>query len=138
MTKPDPCAHIVAVMMGMGHVRAAYPLRDISSDGILLYGSMDNTPKIEYRIWRKIRAPYYWFSRACEIPFLGKFFLRIIEHGSNTSAPIIPEKGRSRPNYAVMYLENQIKHRGLCRALIEKISRVARSFIPILRRQLPR
>jgi hypothetical protein len=120
MTKPDRCAHIVAVMMGMGHVRAAYPLRDISIDGILLYGSMDNTPKIEYRVWRKIRASYYWFSRACEIPFIGKYFLRILDR-IQYIGPYYPRKDRSRPNYAVKYLESQIKHRGLCRALIEKI-----------------
>ena len=121
MTKPDPYAHIVAVMMGMGHVRAAYPLRDISIGGILLYGSVDNTPKVEYRIWRKIRASYYWFSRACEIPFIGKFFLRILDRIQYIE-PYYPQKDRSRPNYAVTYLENQIKHRGLCRALMEKIN----------------
>jgi hypothetical protein len=70
MTKAEPSATIVAVMMGMGHLRAAYPLRHIGLDGILIYGSESSTPKNEYKIWKKIRASYYFFSRAGELPLV--------------------------------------------------------------------
>jgi hypothetical protein len=121
MTKPGPSATVVAVMMGMGHLRAAYPLRHFCLDGILMYGSESNTPKNEYKIWRKIRESYYLFSRAGEIPLIGGLMLRLMVWLQYIE-PYYPRKDRSRPTIAVHYLENQIKRKGLCRALTEKIN----------------
>jgi hypothetical protein len=121
MTKHEPSATVVAVMMGMGHLRAAYPLRHFCLDGILMYGSESNTPKNEYKIWRKIRESYYLFSRAGEIPLIGGLMQRLMVWLQRIE-PYYPRKDRSRPTIAVHYLENQIKRKGLCRALTEKIN----------------
>ena len=113
-------ATIIAVLMGMGHLRAAYPLRHFGLDGVLIYGSKRSTPKNEYRIWRKIRKSYYFFSRAGEIPLIGDLLLRLLVW-LQCIEPYYPRRDHSRPNIAVRYLEHLIRRRGLCRALIEKI-----------------
>ncbi|MGA2506092.1 MAG: hypothetical protein ABSF80_01270 [Chitinispirillaceae bacterium] len=121
MTAPERGATVVAVLMGMGHLRAAYPLRHFAHDGVLIYGSKRTTPKSEYRIWRKIRKSYYFFSRAGEIPLIGNFLVQLLVW-LQFIEPYYPRQDRSRPSSAVNYLEHLIKRRGLCRALIEKIS----------------
>ena len=121
MTAPERGATVVAVLMGMGHLRAAYPLRHFAHDGVLIYGSKRTTPKSEYRIWRKIRKSYYFFSRAGKIPLIGNFLVQLLVW-LQFIEPYYPRRDRSRPNIAVNYLEHLIKRRGLCRALIEKIS----------------
>ena len=117
---PERSATVVAVLMGMGHLRAAYPLQHFCHDEVLLYGSKHNTPKDEYRIWRKIRTSYYAFSQAGEIPLIGNFLLRVLVWLQRIE-PFYPRRDRSRPTIAVYYLEHLIKHRGLCRVLIENI-----------------
>ncbi|MGB7566901.1 MAG: hypothetical protein WBM07_03510 [Chitinivibrionales bacterium] len=120
MTKPEPSAIVVAVEMGMGHLRAAYPLRHLGLDGVLIYGSKNSTPKSEYKIWRKIRTSYYFFSRAGKIPLIGKFLVHALEWLERIG-PFYPLRDRSRPNFAVHYLDYVIKRKGLCRELIARI-----------------
>jgi hypothetical protein len=61
-------AWIVAVLMGLGHLRAAFPLKDLAEGDIVLYGSRRFTPGPEFRRWRRIRRFYYAFSRAGRVP----------------------------------------------------------------------
>ena len=123
MTKPEPSAIVVAVEMGMGHIRAAYPLRHLDRDGVLLYGSKSNTPKREYRIWSKIRTSYYFFSRAGGIPLIGNILLRLLAWLERIE-PYYPCRDRSRPNIAVRYLDAMIKQRGLCQKLLTSIKTI--------------
>ncbi len=44
---------VISVLMGLGHVRAAYPLKDLPQEQITLYGSKHSTPPKEYRRWKK-------------------------------------------------------------------------------------
>jgi hypothetical protein len=120
MTKPEPSANVVAVEMGMGHLRAAYPLRHLGVDGVWIYGSKTSTPAGEYKIWRKILKSYYFFSRAGKIPLIGKFLVRFLEWMERIE-PYYPRRDCSRPNFAVKYLDGLIERRGLCRELAEKI-----------------
>ena len=78
--------------MGMGHLRAAYPLRHFGLDGVLIYGSKNSTPKSEYEIWRKIRTSYYFFSRAGKIPLIGKFLVHCARM-AGTYRPYLPAPG---------------------------------------------
>jgi len=121
MTAPEWSATVVAVIMGIGHLRAAYPLQHFAREGVLIYGSRHTTPKNEYRIWRTIRKSYYFFSRAGEMPLLGDLLLRLLVWLQRIE-PYYPRQDRSRPNFAVRYLDYLINRRGLCQALIEKIN----------------
>lgn len=108
---------VVTVLMGLGHVRAAYPLRDLSE--ILIYGSKRVTPHKEHRIWKKIKKIYYIVSRAGNIPVIGKYILAPMLKLQEIE-PYYPVKDMSKPNFAVKYLDRMIKKKGLCSALIER------------------
>jgi len=120
VTAPEWRATVVAVMMGMGHLRAAYPLRHFSREGVMIYGSKLTAPESEYRIWNKIRTSYYFISRAGEMPVIGDFLLRLMVWLQRIE-PYYPRRDHSRPNFAVQYLDRLINRRGLCRALITQI-----------------
>ena len=121
MTAPERCATVVAVMMGMGHLRAAYPLRHFANDGVLIYGSKRTTPPGEYRIWRRIRKSYYFFSKAGEIPLIGTLLLKVLVWLQS----IEPYYPRPVPARVIGYLERQIKRRGLCRKCSQRSRRAA-------------
>ena len=63
---------VVTVLMGLGHLRAAYPLREIARGKIIVYGARNTTPPREYRLWQSIRRFYYGSSRIGSIPVIGK------------------------------------------------------------------
>ena len=111
---------VIAVLMGLGHIRAAYPLKDLSAENIIIYGSKHNTPRREYRRWKKIRKIYYFLSRAGRIPLIGKYLLGIMLRLQKI-APYYPVKNRSRPTKAVKYLHHLIKKKGLCAGLVDRI-----------------
>jgi hypothetical protein len=120
MITSRPAAIVVAVEMGMGHLRAAYPLRHIGVSGVLLYGSKTNVSKDEYTIWHKIRSSYYFISRAGKIPLIGNFLVRLMEWFQRIP-PYYPRRDLSRPNFAVHYLYSLIKRKGFCRELVAHI-----------------
>jgi hypothetical protein len=113
-------AWVVAVLMGLGHLRAAVPLKDIADGGIILYGSRRFTPPAEYRRWRRLRRFYYLFSRAGRVPVIGRIVLSLML-ALEKIPPFYPQKDRSRPNAAVRYVEFLIRKKGLCAALLERI-----------------
>ena len=120
---------VVTVLMGLGHVRAAYPLKDLSE--ILIYGSRRVTPRKEHRIWKKIKNIYYLVSRAGNIPVIGKYILAPMLKLQEIE-PYYPVKDMSGPNFAVKYLDRLIRKKGLCAALIrgarEKNTRMVHTF----------
>lgn len=117
---PPRCAEVVAVLMGMGHLRAAYPLRRLGGGSVTIYGSENDTPPAEYRIWRAIRNSYYIVSRAGEAFFIGKLLLRIMLRMQRIE-PFYPRRDGSAPNGAVRYVEHLISRRGLCDALVARL-----------------
>ncbi|MGD2089440.1 MAG: hypothetical protein PVH61_24915 [Candidatus Aminicenantes bacterium] len=111
---------VVAVLMGLGHMRAAFPLRDLSHEDIIIYGSKLHTTRKEYRRWKKIRNMYYFLSRAGRIPIIGKYLLGIMLTIQKIE-PYYPVKDRSKPTFAVRYLDRMIRKKGLGAMLIRKI-----------------
>lgn len=120
MKEPSEKAWVVSVLMGLGHLRVAFPLRDIAEGEIILYGSRRFTPPAEYRRWRRIRRFYYVFSRAGRVPVIGRYVLALML-ALEKIPPLYPRKDRSKPNAAVRYLDFLIRSRGLCRALQERV-----------------
>ena len=111
---------VVSVLMGLGHIRAAYPLKDISDEDILIYGSKRVTPRKERRIWKRLKKIYYFVSRAGSIPFIGKYILAPML-AMQRIEPYYPVRDMSAPNMAVKYLFHMIKRKGLCSHLIESV-----------------
>ena len=114
-------AWVVTVLMGLGHLRAAHPLRDLTHEGVIIYGSRRTTPPAEYRIWRRVRRLYYASSKVGAIPLVGKFLVRLTV-ALQRIRPYYPRQDQSRPNLAVRSLRRLIERRGLCRGLRDKVA----------------
>jgi hypothetical protein len=114
-------AWVVTVLMGLGHLRAAYPLRDLTHEGCIIYGSRRTTPAAEYRIWRRLRSLYYASSKAGAIPLVGKALVALLL-AVQRIRPYYPRTDQSKPNLAVKLLRRLIRKRGLCRSLRDKLA----------------
>jgi hypothetical protein len=122
-------ATVVTVLMGLGHLRAAFNLRDLAPDNeLIIYGSRQATPRREYRIWKKMRKLYYFSSRAGKIPLIGKYILNFMLWLQKIK-PMYPFRDHSRPNFATRYLYFLITRRKLCSGLIK---RAAKSRLPLV------
>ena len=114
-------AWVVTVLMGLGHLRAAHPLRDLTHEGVVIYGSRRTTPDPEYRIWRRLRRVYYASSKAGAIPFVGKALVGLLL-AVQRIRPYYPKTDQSRPTMVVRLLKRLIRKRGLCRSLRHKLA----------------
>jgi hypothetical protein len=114
-------AWVVTVLMGLGHLRAAYPLRHLTHEGLVIYGSRRTTPAAEYGIWRRLRRLYYASSKAGAIPVVGKALLNLAL-AVQRIPPYYPKADQSKPNPAVKYLERMAGKRGLCLGLRDIVS----------------
>jgi hypothetical protein len=114
-------AWVVTVLMGLGHLRAAYPLRDLTYEGVIIYGSRRTTPEREYGLWRRLRRVYYASSRAGAIPVIGKLLVSLLL-AVQRIRPYYPKTDQSRPSLAVKYLRHLVLKRGLGRSLREKLA----------------
>jgi hypothetical protein len=114
-------AWVVTVLMGLGHLRAAYPLREIAQESVVIYGSRRTTPDREYRIWRRLRRIYYASSRAGAIPVLGKALVTLLL-AVQRIPPYYPRSDQSRPTLAVRLLKRLVEKWGLCHSLHDKLA----------------
>lgn len=113
-------AWVGSVHMGLGHLRAAHPLREIANEDIFVYGSRRSTPAREYRIWRRLRKVYYFSSNVGKIPFLGKPLLDLLL-AIQRIQPYYPRRDLSKPNLAVRYLNYLIVRKNLCQGLLSRL-----------------
>jgi hypothetical protein len=114
-------AWVVTVLMGLGHLRAAYPLRDLTHEGVVIYGSRRTTPNPEYGIWRRLRRVYYASSKAGAIPVVGKALVALLLAVQRIK-PYYPKADQSKPTLAVRLLKRLVLKRGLCRSLRDKLA----------------
>lgn len=114
-------ALVISTEMGLGHLRAAYPLRDIAENySIIGIGSKRTCDKKEYKLWKKMLRLYYFCSKAECIPFLGKYIFKLMVVAQRIF-PYYPKRDLSRPNWAIKYLTHLILRKNLCGNLIERI-----------------
>lgn len=115
------CAWVVSVIMGLGHMRAAYPLRDIAYEDIVIAGRQHTSTPEEFKIWKRLLHLYYFISKAEKIPLIGKFLFGFLNALENI-LPYYPKRNLSKPNWAVIYLNNMITRNGLCSTIIQKMT----------------
>lgn len=114
-------AWVVTVLMGLGHLRAAYPLRDLTHEGVVIYGSRRTTPNPEYGIWRRLRRVYYASSKAGAIPVVGKALVALLLAVQRIK-PYYPKADQSKPTLAVRFLKRLVLKRGLCQSLRDRLA----------------
>lgn len=103
-------AWVVAVDMGYGHQRAAYPLRFLSPyNKVLLANSYNGIPKSDQHIWDSSQKFYEFFSRSKNIPLIGDWLFDTFIDRMQRIQPFYPRRDLSKPNFQLRLSVSQIK-----------------------------
>lgn len=119
--------YVLAVDMGYGHQRAAYPFIDSSCEGIINANNYQGISRKEQRIWNKGRKWYERISRLKKVPFLGNIIFGIMDHFQRIK-PFYPERDLSDSSQQQKYFFNQVKG-GLGKNLIDNLNK---NLLPLL------
>lgn len=109
-------AWVVTLQMGLGHMRAAFPLRDIAHKGIVLYGTKETCDPKELSMWKRLLKIYYFLSNANKIPLVGGFIQGYLDRLLDIK-PAYPKLDQSAPDSTVRMTYKYLK-KGLCRSIL--------------------
>ncbi|MFH1621431.1 MAG: hypothetical protein ABIB04_05120 [Patescibacteria group bacterium] len=115
-------AYVVSVNMGYGHERAAYGLRDLAEEGIITANAYPGIPLKDKRLWSDSRKLYEAISRLKPIPYIGDMIFEIMDKMQRIPS-FYPRRDMSAPNTQVKQTYYFIEKLGLCKHLIEKLSK---------------
>ncbi len=112
-------AWVATADMGLGHQRAAYPLRDIAEGGLMTLGKAENTSAAEHKLWDRLRRSYEFLSRTKSWPVIGNMVFGALDRVQNIP-PFYPFRDLSYPSFQVRWLKGLIEG-GMCSGMLEKI-----------------
>jgi hypothetical protein len=112
-------AWVVTADMGLGHQRAAYPLRYVAEGGIMTLGRPDNTPPEEQKLWQRMRRSYEFISRTKSWPMIGNTLFNLLDRLQNIPT-FYPIRDMSNPSFQVRWLKSLIES-GMCEGMLNKI-----------------
>lgn len=116
-------AWIVAVDMGYGHQRAAYPLRFLSPNGrVLIANNYEGIPKKDIFIWKITRGFYEYFSRLKNLPLIGDFIFDFFIDRQQKIPAFYPRRDLSAPSSQVRFIYRYIRS-GWGKNLVEYLNR---------------
>ncbi|MFH2018517.1 MAG: hypothetical protein ABII98_00845, partial [bacterium] len=116
-------AWVVAVDMGYGHQRAAYPLRHLSPDGkIWIANNYQGIPANDRRIWKNTRLFYELFSRVKKVPIVGDFLFDAFIDSMQKIPPFYPRRDLSKPSFQLKTMYTAIRA-GWGRNLVELMNK---------------
>lgn len=119
---------VIAVDMGYGHQRAAYPLRRIAYGGeIINANTYKGIPMEDRKVWRQQREFYEFISRFKTVPILGDPAFKIFDQFQRI-APFYPRRDLSAPSFQVLQLARFVK-KGWGKHLIDQLSKSPRPLI---------
>lgn len=110
-------AWVIAVDMGYGHQRAAYPFRDIACERIITANSDKIVTPEEKRLWEKLQGFYEGVSRFSRVPVIGPPLWRAYDRLQAIS-PHYPFRDLSKPTLGSMRLHRLIR-RGFAGSVAE-------------------
>jgi hypothetical protein len=106
----DKQAWIVAVDMGYGHQRAAYPLRHLSPTGkVISANNYEGIPKKDYRIWHESESFYGFVSRLINFPLVGRFLFNLYDRAQSIKE-FYPRRDLSEPNFQLKRMYSLIRN----------------------------
>src|SRR3989344_6087079 len=107
---PEKQAWIVAVDMGYGHQRAAYPLRHLSPTGkVIIANNYQGIPRKDYRIWHESEKFYGFVSRLINFPLIGKQLFDLYDKLQSIK-DFYPRRDLSKPNLPLREMYSLIKN----------------------------
>lgn len=127
-------AYIVAVDMGYGHKRAAFPLQDIAavpegweksgmfaSSQVLCANIYPGIPTKDRGIWQKTQSGYEAVSRFKDVPLIGEIVFGIADYFQNIFS-LYPMRDASKPTFQLKQIYNWIDN-GWGRHLIDELNK---------------
>ncbi|MEK7630093.1 MAG: hypothetical protein AAB432_01775 [Patescibacteria group bacterium] len=113
-------AHIVAVSMGYGHQRTAYPLRNLAPEGKIIFANdYEGMPKTDRIIWQNSQNFYEFISKFQQFPFIGNFAFHLFDRLQKI-LKFYPKRDLSTPNITLKNIFRFI-HKGWGRHFIESL-----------------
>ncbi|PWB38316.1 MAG: hypothetical protein C3F02_04905 [Parcubacteria group bacterium] len=119
---PHEKMHVVAVDMGYGHQRAAYPFLDVAYGGQII--NANRYPGIsarEQRTWEGSRFWYELISRFKRVPLIGSAAFGIMDYFQRIE-PFYPRRDLSRISSQLNYFIKRISN-GLGLALVQELNK---------------
>jgi len=120
-------AWVVSADMGYGHQRAVHPLRNFAFEEIITLGKSDQSDNREKKQWKNILNTYETFSRASDIPIVGRMILSIMGIILEIP-PLYSNRDLTESTLQVEYLLGRIRN-GICSGLGKKIESKKLPFI---------
>jgi len=115
-------AWVVAVDMGYGHQRAAYPLRHLSPDDrVLIANNYAGIPRRDFFVWHNTQAVYEFISRLTSFPLIGHKIFDFYDRLQKIR-DFYPRRDLSRPNMQIRQIYGLIK-KGWGKDLINLLNR---------------
>ena len=121
MEKQKQNMYVVAVDMGYGHQRAAYPFLDLASGGVINANHYPGISKAEINSWNSGRYWYEFISRFKSVPLLGDLAFKVMDHFQRIE-PFYPRRDLSKISQQLKWFTNEAKQ-GLGRNLINELNK---------------
>jgi len=131
----DKKVYLIAVDMGYGHQRAAYPLRKLAvKNEIINANTYPGIPKADRNIWEQSREAYEFISRFKKVPILGNIAFDLFDKLQEIPA-FYPKRDLSKPSLQLKSTYSLFKSKNWGKHLIDKLARkplpiVSTFFIP--------
>ena len=121
-------AHIVAVNMGYGHQRTAYPLRIFAPEGkIINANDYEEIPEKDRNVWESSRIFYEFISRFKRVPLIGSLAFTLFNKFQEIPS-YYPRRDLSKPTLSLKKIYSLID-KGWGNDLIK---RLAKNPLPII------
>ena len=119
---PNGKAWVVAVDMGYGHQRTAYPLKNLALSGeIIKANNYDGIPIGDRRLWENTRKLYELITRFKKMPVIGEVIFAIFNEFQKIPK-FYPKRNLSGTNFQLRQTFSLIK-KGWGKHLIEKLNK---------------
>ena len=114
-------AWVVTVNMGYGHMRAAYPLRDLTNGHYIIANDYDGIPESDRRTSHRSREFYETVSRMAQVPVAGKPVFYLLDKWQEIPA-FYPRRDLSAATFQVKQIY-KLFEKGFMKHLVEKFKR---------------
>jgi len=116
-------AWVIAVNMGYGHQRTAFPLKSLAvGQKIINANDYEDTPIADKRKWSRDRKGYEFISAFKRTPIIGKIAFAIFDY-TQKILNFYPKRDLSRPNFQLKHNIAYIKKNSWGKHLIQKIGK---------------
>ncbi|MCU0679734.1 MAG: hypothetical protein MUF50_00255 [Planctomycetes bacterium] len=114
-------SHVIAIDMGYGHQRAAYPFLPISEAGVISANDYPGIKEAEKKDWESGRKWYELLSYFKKVPFLGDLAFSVMDYFQKIE-PFYPRRDLSKQITQQKYFFDKVKN-GLGRDLIHNLNK---------------